>query len=774
MSKLFECLTSIRCNSKASYLPRQSLEKQTSSDPDHGSYKLTLHSNEDLVGTTKSSTYDILGQSTKLPPSPPNNLPDVLPLGVKLQPPSNNSINSQTSLRYGSNNNISSSSSSSQQSSPTQSQAPVNNCYPAYPPSQQRYSTPVLNSFNLNNNSNFSRSQSFDTNTPNHIGTKYMTQSSLDMKKPLAAISMNLETTIEEHPSNMLIESRDSSLQDLQQNSSLSSLSSLSESCASHEERVGGSNNNSSIMSTSSSQNNESSSTAAASSLFRAELVNTTFSGNSMKKSVTRQESLRENIEKITQLQSQLMSAHISESGLMGHGYTSSLSPHTNSNRTSQANVIDIPKTLELQPDTTNPKDYDDDENSAPPTTPPPSASPPPPPMASEAEEEEDQLMIKSSIAYTNNACPPKKSPKESEIVTTSNSTAAEHILSQLDSSTDSLKLVQRSEIILRVNPSTVETASQTDDITDSELKSLTDAGNSQSKDQETTNRSTTLQPRQRLPIEDECEKLSKELATMLQSNDALVQLLCPPGNKTVQDYVSNLYNPNVHQRPSKRDVGTSTLTRTSHHNKNKDEEKITVELKLTEVEIAPDSCDILKSKVDELIKYLNNKVKILSKEQAAIDEESASNDDLGNALLNQLCDKVRPIEESKCRTYIADIGHITGLLLSLSERLARAENQLTAVGDNKAEKKSLENKRDRLLEQLAEAKRLKSDIDRRGVSVKTLLEKNLSADEYADFDYFINMKAKLITDARDIADKIKMGEEIITALSDTLIQSDC
>lgn len=87
---------------------------------------------------------------------------------------------------------------------------------------------------------------------------------------------------------------------------------------------------------------------------------------------------------------------------------------------------------------------------------------------------------------------------------------------------------------------------------------------------------------------------------------------------------------------------------------------------------------------------------------------------------------------------------------------------------------KSLESKRDRLFEQLTEAKRLKADIDRRGTSVKTLLEKNLTADEYADFDYFINMKAKLITDARDIADKIKMGEEIIAALSDTLIQSDC
>lgn len=87
---------------------------------------------------------------------------------------------------------------------------------------------------------------------------------------------------------------------------------------------------------------------------------------------------------------------------------------------------------------------------------------------------------------------------------------------------------------------------------------------------------------------------------------------------------------------------------------------------------------------------------------------------------------------------------------------------------------KSLELKRDRLLDQLAEAKRLKEDIDRRGSSVVGIVEKTLSADDFADFDYFINMKAKLIADTRDVADKIKCGEEQLNALSEALIQSDC
>jgi protein Shroom len=85
-----------------------------------------------------------------------------------------------------------------------------------------------------------------------------------------------------------------------------------------------------------------------------------------------------------------------------------------------------------------------------------------------------------------------------------------------------------------------------------------------------------------------------------------------------------------------------------------------------------------------------------------------------------------------------------------------------------------LESKRDRLLEQLDEAKSLKEDIDRRGMNLSKILEKSLTQDEYADYDYFINMKAKFIVDSREIADKIKLGEEQLNALKDTLVHSEC
>lgn len=85
-----------------------------------------------------------------------------------------------------------------------------------------------------------------------------------------------------------------------------------------------------------------------------------------------------------------------------------------------------------------------------------------------------------------------------------------------------------------------------------------------------------------------------------------------------------------------------------------------------------------------------------------------------------------------------------------------------------------LDEKRVRLLEQLEEAKRLKVDIDRRGKNIAGILEKSLSHEEYADYDYFLNSKAKLIVDLREVSDRIRLHEERLNLLKDALLHSKC
>lgn len=98
---------------------------------------------------------------------------------------------------------------------------------------------------------------------------------------------------------------------------------------------------------------------------------------------------------------------------------------------------------------------------------------------------------------------------------------------------------------------------------------------------------------------------------------------------------------------------------------------------------------------------------------------------------------------------------------LSFLERLSRDMSGCS--------QKILESKRDKLMDQLQEAKILKSNIDKRSVNVSTILSKYLNEEEFADYQHFINMKAKLIVDGREIQDKVKLGEEQLAALREAI-----
>ncbi|KAL5285823.1 SHROOM2 family protein [Megaselia abdita] len=678
--------SNMRCNSKASYLPRQTCDKINIADPDHGSYKLTLTSNEDSVihnSNIKGNYNDENNIMQHIIPTKCNNLPDVLPLAVKLHSPATSpTSNSSVQLRYGSNNNISSSNSNNNN----------NNTY--NPPSyhynhhhnilnrQNSSPTPPTYSATVTPppNTTYCRSPSLDMPSP-----KYMSQSTIDLTKPQQTIYESKQETIQIPDSILTPAQSDNSLN----RSSTGSNVIFQRTDVSRklilEERDPG--------------------------IVRAELVNTVLSASPSptvklsstddKKPMIRQDSLKENIEKISQLQSKLMSAHVIEKQL---GFTAK----TIKIETQIASI----ETVKANRETTKPlerivTDLDD---------------------CGETEEE--------------------KSPEEP--VTT-----------------------QKSELTLRLNPlitPTSEMGSQTDSLPDLGLLKIED-------DTEIPTR-TTLQPRQKLPIEFDCDKLIVDLVNVLPSQDKLYDVLSPKTHKTFEDYVSGLYNLNLSPRQSKRDVGTSTPTNFNGCELNESELQCNgMEIKLlngSSPSTSPDSCLLVKKKED-LIQLLNRKIQILNIEQQTIAEETLVNDNLGSTIASTVSQKMRSIDSTKFRTFVDDVGHITSLLLSLSGRLARADNVLLNIGNDPCnEKRLLEMKRCRLLEQLEEAKRLKEDIDRRGAIICKNLEEHLSSEEYGDFEYYLNMKAKLIVDSRNIADKVVLTEEQLTALKETFIQSDC
>lgn len=58
-------------------------------------------------------------------------------------------------------------------------------------------------------------------------------------------------------------------------------------------------------------------------------------------------------------------------------------------------------------------------------------------------------------------------------------------------------------------------------------------------------------------------------------------------------------------------------------------------------------------------------------------------------------------------------------------------------------------------------------------LQVDKCLMQYLTEVEFADYDHFSKMKAKLVMDAREISDKIKLGEEQMAALRDTFKGSE-
>eukprot|EP00095_Tigriopus_kingsejongensis_P003655 maker-scaffold11_size778918-snap-gene-1.11 protein:Tk03655 transcript:maker-scaffold11_size778918-snap-gene-1.11-mRNA-1 annotation:"protein shroom" len=177
-----------------------------------------------------------------------------------------------------------------------------------------------------------------------------------------------------------------------------------------------------------------------------------------------------------------------------------------------------------------------------------------------------------------------------------------------------------------------------------------------------------------------------------------------------------------------------------------------------------------LQRKKEELLRRISQKLDVLRAEQLSLKEEMALNEELGLQVSHLVHNLAKPNECVKFNLHVEEIDKITSLLLGLSGRLARTENSLaTLPASNLDEKKSLEAKRKKLAEQLDEAKRLKENIDRRSATVSSFLHRYLNEEQYADYDHFVKMKAKLIMDSREIGDKIKLGEEQIKALQESL-----
>lgn len=286
-------------------MPRQSREKLTP-DPDHGSYKLTLASNEDCIPTTDFHE--------NIHPVKINNLPDVLPLGVKMK---------NITARYGSNNNLLNNTIHHKSSMLPTSMENI----PQTAPALSAYSMKNMFHFNSNNNHNMKNQQAATVVHHNHspsklppntvngyqqngdaINQRYMSQSINDLKRAQHIFGSNeLHFGCNGGASNKLSQAdSDASLADTtnQRRNEFVNRGIMAE-CSPIQPKI----HNCNQIHTISVHNNHNHATINSNGGSRLSAPSPVPSPNKDDK-VIRTDSLKENIDKITQLQTKLMSAH--------------------------------------------------------------------------------------------------------------------------------------------------------------------------------------------------------------------------------------------------------------------------------------------------------------------------------------------------------------------------------------------------------------------------------------------------------------------------------
>ncbi|XP_023195136.1 protein Shroom2 isoform X3 [Xiphophorus maculatus] len=190
------------------------------------------------------------------------------------------------------------------------------------------------------------------------------------------------------------------------------------------------------------------------------------------------------------------------------------------------------------------------------------------------------------------------------------------------------------------------------------------------------------------------------------------------------------------------------------------------------EEEDSEDELDIgLNNKKQELIDSLSKKLQVLREAKESLLEDILDNNALGDeveARVQQVC---RPNELEKFRMFVGDLDKVVSLLLSLSGRLARVENALNNLEEDATpeERRTLIEKRKLLIRQHEDAKELKENLDRREGVVCDILANYLPEDSLADYEHFVKMKSALIIEQRKLEDKIKLGEEQLKCLIDSL-----
>lgn len=295
-----------------------------------------------------------------------------------------------------------------------------------------------------------------------------------------------------------------------------------------------------------------------------------------------------------------------------------------------------------------------------------------------------------------------------------------------------------------------------------------------------------------------------EELVRDIMGKDkSLAEVLDQSGRRTTMDLMKGLYSaeegvleggtqrrkPSSSKAPAsprntdrKEEDGASMsaavclVPSSSYYNTSAPKAELLIKMKDMQEELeqqdSEDELDVdLASKKQELIWSLARKLDVLREARQSLQDDVEENEALGReveATVQRLC---QPNQLDKFRMFVGDLDKVVSLLLSLSGRLARVENALNSLEEDapNEEKHTLTEKRKLLMRQHEDAKELKENLDRRERLVSVVMETHLDPESLDDYRHFVKMKSALIIEQRKLEDKIKLGEEQLKCLLDSL-----
>ncbi|XP_061779500.1 protein Shroom2-like [Nerophis lumbriciformis] len=298
------------------------------------------------------------------------------------------------------------------------------------------------------------------------------------------------------------------------------------------------------------------------------------------------------------------------------------------------------------------------------------------------------------------------------------------------------------------------------------------------------------------LGITGEEAKRDQLVRDIMGKDKSLVEILDHSGRKTTMDLMEGIFpseeqifegalqrrrTSNGSRLPitSRREedevsAASSLVPSSSYYNTSAPKAELLIKMKdmKEQLQESEDELDVdLASKKHKLISSLAKKLEVLREARRSLQEDVEDNEALGlevEITVQRLC---LPNQLDKFRMFVGDLDKVVSLLLSLSGRLARVENALNSLEDEAPpeEKRTLTEKRKVLIRQHEDAKELKENLDRRERLVSAIMEDHLDTAHLDDYRHFVKMKSALIIEQRKLEDKIKLGEEQLKCLLDSL-----